>query len=122
MDKFDELIKKWQVKENNLSCDKLFERLERLEKEKKPTFPYWKWALSIAACVVIALGIYIHNGGFYPLDKEGMIYNAENTKITTDNTTIQECNLSSLKASGIMDGSQSDFICYAILTDVSNEK
>ena len=47
-----------------------------------------------------------------------MIYN-DNTQ---NKTMIQECNLSNLNDSGIMDGTQSDIICYALLMDVPNEK
>ncbi|MBQ7257666.1 MAG: hypothetical protein IJS60_08245 [Abditibacteriota bacterium] len=136
MDKFDkildEILSEWKTPKNKLSSETLFSNLEIQKRDRahnsgsqkvshKGLFgnpSYWKWALSIAACLIIALGLYIHQGGFYPLDKEGMIYN-DNTQ---NKTMIQECNLSNLNDSGIMDGTQSDIICYALLMDVPNEK
>ena len=138
MDKFDklldELISEWKTPENKLSSEILFTKLEIAKREATShsksqkvshgepfgNSTYWKWALSIAACLIIALGLYIHQGGFYPLDKEGMIYS--NNRTQNNNNMIQECNLSNLDDSGIMDGTQSDIICYALLMDVPNEK
>ena len=117
MDKLDEILKEWKTPENKLSSERLFSK----QQTKRKTGSYWKWALSLAACLIVALGIYISMGGFYPLDKEGPVFNP-NTNLTKNNTQTLEYNMDTLPASGILDGTQSDIICYALLMDVPNEK